>query len=300
MRSNLYEALREALGVAVASARPLSGGCIGEVYLVGLEAPLEDGGTRRVVAKVDQSSAPRLDVEGFMLEYLAGHSALPVPHVFHASPGLLVMAHVEGESHFSSSAQRHAADVLAALHAIAAPQHGLERPTLIGGLEQPNPRTDSWIEFFGDHRLRYMAEEGVREGCVPRAIYKRLVQFVERLGDFIEEPPHPSLLHGDAWTTNILAAEGRITAFLDPAIYHGHPEIELAFTTLFSTFGQHFFDRYHELRPIPAGFFEGAGGKPGAPGRKDIYNLYPLLVHARLFGSSYLGGVESTLRGFGF
>ena len=93
------------------------------------------------------------------------------------------------------------------------------------------------------------------------------------------------------WTSNILATGDRVTGFIDPAIYYANPEIELAFTTLFGTFGDWFFERYREINPIQPGFFHG---------RRDIYNLYPLLVHVRLFGGSYVNSVESTLRRFGF
>ena len=86
-------------------------------------------------------------------------------------------------------------------------------------------------------------------------------------------------------------SDGRVTAFIDPAVYYGHPETELAFITLFNTFGDPFFDAYHALRPIRPGFFEL---------RRDIHNLYPLLVHARLFGSSYLDGVERVIARLGF
>lgn len=88
----------------------------------------------------------------------------------------------------------------------------------------------------------------------------------------------------------MLAENGRITAFLDPAIYYAHPEIELAFTTLFGTFDHAFFSRYHEKRPIAPDFFEA---------RRDIYNLYPLLVHVRLFGGSYVHSVTRILEQFG-
>ena len=77
---------------------------------------------------------------------------------------------------------------------------------------------------------------------------------------------------------------------IDPACYRAHAEIELAFTTLFSTFGDRFFARYREERPIAPGFFEA---------RRDLYNLYPLLVHVRLFGGHYRQAVRSTLRRFG-
>ena len=285
MASTLTSQLEETLGVTPRRVRPLSGGCIGEVYAV----DLEDGD--RVVAKVDQSSKPRLDVEGYMLQYLASHSALPVPAVRHTSPGLLVMDFVEGDSHFGAAEQHHAAELLAALHDVRGDAYGLERPTLIGALHQRNPWADSWTAFFRDERLIYMADEAVKEHRMPGDVYKRLRKFTDAIDRFIEEPAYPSLLHGDVWTTNVLARGGRITAFIDPAIYYGHPEIELAFTTLFGTFGTPFFERYDSIRGIHPGFMEE---------RRDIYNMYPLLVHVRLFGGGYLSGIDQTLRRLGF
>ena len=79
----------------------------------------------------------------------------------------------------------------------------------------------------------------------------------------------------------------RVAAFVDPAIYFADAEIELAFGTLFATFGEEFFRRYVEHRPLAPGFFEL---------RRDLYNLYPLLVHAVLFGGSYGESVDRTLR----
>lgn len=285
MRNDLLVQIRDALGVEARKAAPLSGGCVGEVYRV----DLADG--RRAVAKADNSVQPRLDVEGYMLQYLRAHSALPVPEVYHCAPTLLLMEFVDGASQFSAEAERHAAELLAAAHGVSAPQYGLERATLIGGLHQPNTWNDSWIDFFCDERILYMAEEAVRERRMDIALFRRIKAFAARLEDFIAEPAHPSLLHGDVWTTNVLARGGRITAFIDPAIYYGHPEIELAFTTLFNTFGKKFFDHYQSLRGIEPGFFET---------RRDIYNLYPLLVHTRLFGSSYLSGVDRTITRLGF
>ena len=92
------------------------------------------------------------------------------------------------------------------------------------------------------------------------------------------------------WTGNILCRGDRIAGFVDPAVYYGDAEIELAFSTLFGTFGQPFFRRYQELRPLEPGFFEQ---------RRDLYNLYPLLVHVRLFGGSYVDSVDRTLSRFG-
>ena len=264
---------------------PLQGGCIAEVY----QLELDQG--ESVVAKVDTSSKPDLATEGDMLTFLDEHSQLPVPKVIHSSPELLVMQHLPGDSHFSNKAQAHAAELLAALHAVHGESFGFHWDTRIGALHQPNPQESSWCTFFREHRIRHMADAALQEGRMPRDLHRRLMQFCEKLDDLIEEPPAPSLIHGDVWTTNVLVQGNKITGFIDPAIYFAHPEIELAFTTLFGTFGDAFFQRYHEITPISAGFFDV---------RRDIYNLYPLLVHVRLFGAGYLGGIEKCIQRHGY
>jgi fructosamine-3-kinase len=281
----LAEELRERLGADVRRFASLHGGCIGEVY----RAELADG--RQVVVKLAQGSAAQLDGEGYMLRYLAANSALPVPEVFVAEPELLVMSYISGDSRFDRRAQEHAAELLAALHEISADRFGMERDTLIGGLHQPNPWTTTWLEFFAQHRLVYMAREGEQKRRLSAALRLRVERLAGVLDRWLQEPPRPSLVHGDVWKTNVLAQGGRVSGFLDPAIYYADAEIELAFATLFGTFGDPFFRRYQEFRPIEKGFVEE---------RCDLYNLYPLLVHVRLFGGSYVGSVEQTLRRFGF
>ena len=284
MHHSLHEQLESILGTAPTSIQPLSGGSVGEVY----RATLPDGSD--VVVKVDQGDAPCLDIEGYMLQFLREHSALPVPEVIHAAPELLIIEWVDGESHFSPRAEEHAAELLAELHSIQQPKHGLEKDTLIGSLHQPNPATGSWVDFFAEHRLLYMAGWAYKEKAMGLDTLNRIEKFASQLSRHIQEPEHPSLLHGDIWTTNILAQGDRITAFIDPAVYYGHPEIELAFIGLFNTFTTRFFDSYSAIRPIDPNFFQV---------RKDIYNLYPLLVRVRLFGGGYLRSVEATLARFG-
>jgi fructosamine-3-kinase len=277
--------IERAIGATLVDMGPIGGGCIGKVYRV----HAADG--HHFVVKADSGPAPRLDIEAFMLEYLREYSGLPVPQIIFSSPSLLVMTDLPGKSSFSAPAQTHAAELLATLHSTGAPAFGLERDTLIGGLHQPNPKTESWLNFFREHRLLYMAEQGVSSGRLSTEMAQRVARFADSLERWLREPVKPSLIHGDVWTTNVLAAGARITGFLDPAIYYADPEIELAFTTLFGTFGEPFFNRYHEISPIAPGFFEE---------RRDIYNLYPLLVHVRLFGGSYVSSVGRILSRFGF
>lgn len=264
---------------------PLSGGCIGQVYQVSLESGDD------VVVKFDAGASPKLGLEAEMLRYLRRHTRLPVPAVYHSAPHLLIMEFLPGESRFTDGAQQHAAELLAELHEVAVPLFGFEEPTLIGGLVQPNPWKTSWLDFFREARLLHMAAEAAAQGRLPGSFLSRLDAFCTHLDEWLFEPERPSLLHGDVWTTNVLAVGDRITGFVDPAIYYGHPEIELAFTTLFSTFSEPFFRRYQQLRPLPPGFHET---------RRDIYNLYPLLVHVNLFGGGYVHSIDATLRRFGY
>ena len=282
--STVRDAVENAVGGRVARMSPLSGGCVGDVYRIEMES-----GTI-LVAKAGDADAG-LGLEGWMLRYLEEHSDLPVPHVLHADGGLLVMSHIETSGGLGGASQRHAAELLAALHGVTAERYGLERATLIGGLHQPNPWMDSWRDFFRDQRLLHMGNQAMRAGRLPGRVMDRLEAFCGRLERWIEDPEAPALLHGDMWTGNVLTKGDAIAGFVDPAIYYGDPEIELAFSTLFGTFGDPFFRRYNDLRPLSPGFFEE---------RRDIYNLYPLLVHVRLFGGSYVGSVERTLGHFGF
>ena len=278
----MHRRLQTALNVDVVKTVPLLGGCIGDFRAV----DLADG--RRVVVK---AGGAELDLEGWMLTYLADHSILPVPKVLHAEDDLLVMSHVETAGGITVQAEEDAADHLAQLHGVTGTAFGLERDTLIGGLPQPNRPSERWVDFFAEHRLMHMGREAHTAGRLPAATLNRIETLCEQLGRWISEPPAPSLIHGNMWTGNVLCNNGRIAGFIDPAIYYADPEIELAFATLFGTFGDPFFKRYREHRPLAPGFFEQ---------RRDLYNLYPLLVHVRLIGGSYLITVERTLTKFGF
>ncbi|MDQ4127459.1 MAG: fructosamine kinase family protein, partial [Actinomycetota bacterium] len=200
--------VEDTLGERLKSARPLGGGCIGEVYRI----ELEDG--TPLVAKVDRRGESHLEREAYMLRYLREKSGLPVPEVYHGSKTLLLMEFVEGSSRFSDGAERHAAELLADLHGIAADSYGHERDTLIGSLDQPNPRTLSWAEFFRDHRLLYIARVAHEAGRLPAGDLERVERLAGRVDELIGEPNPPALIHGDVWSANVLAVGDRITAFL--------------------------------------------------------------------------------------
>jgi fructosamine-3-kinase len=267
-----------ALGRGVRLATPLAGGCVASV----LRADLADGSA--VVVKHGGSCYL---TEASMLGALAERSRLPVPRVLHAEPDLLILEHIDNDGRLDAGVERHAAELLAELHNTRGPSFGFDLPTLIGPLGQPCPPTDSWLEFFAEHRLRHFGALARGRGAITAPCWDALRRLADRVGEVLREPDYPSLIHGDVWGGNVLCRAGRVAAFIDPATHYAHPEVELAFGTLFSTFGAAFFERYTQLRPVEPGFFER---------RRGVYNLYPLLVHAILFGGGYGREVEANAR----
>ena len=265
----LQAEIEKAMRKRITSIAPLSAANNAQIYRFMLE------GNINLVTKVAERG---LDIEAWMLGYLKTKSKLPVPAVLYSNEHVIVMEFVPSDHTLDDACQFNAAELLADLHNVHADQFGLERDTLIGALRQPNAQTRDWPAFYGQHRLMYMAQEAHKENKIDAKVLKQAEKLAARLPQLLKDHAKPSLIHGDIWGGNILAGRGKIAAFLDPAIYYADPEIELAFIRQFNTFGDSFFRRYNELRPIRPGFFEE---------RSDIYALYPLLVHARLFGASY-------------
>jgi len=238
-----------------------------------------------------------LTAEARALEYLAQHSNLPVPRVLHCEDSLLILEEMRGRTGADPQAELHAAELLADVHGRASidRRYGLGFDVTIGPLPQPNTWADTWPDFFRAHRLHEMARHATAEGRLPSVVAHRIEALSARLDDHLPSHPVPSLIHGDIWSGNVLSKSGRITAFLDPAPYHAHAEIELAFIDLFSTFGPDFHKRYETLRGTPVDERREYMGT-----RRDVYNCYPLLVHVRIFGGHYVDSLSQTLFRIGF
>jgi len=271
------------LSERISSTSALSGGCVGEVWRVSLESG---------AAAVVKAGGNEIDQEARALRYLTEHTELPVPAILANAPGILAMEFVEtGTRGDRARIEQDAARHLAALHRITSARgFGFEWPTVIGGLIQPNEWAESWASFFGERRLVYMARLARDAGRVGGGFVCRVENLAGKLDAIIGDVDAPALVHGDVWSGNVLTNGNSVAAFIDPAIHFADREVELAFITMFGTFGDAFFERYHELFPIREGFWET---------RKNLYLLYPTLVHARLFGGGYVGSAESILAKYG-
>lgn len=176
---------------------------------------------------------------------------------------------------------------LAVLHSHTQPQFGLSFDNYIGSLPQTNTLTANGPSFFFEQRLLPQAGMALYKGLLSTPTYHALLRLGERLPSLLPND-RPALLHGDLWSGNVLTTETGHPALIDPAVYYGYREAELAFTKLFGGFDQRFYDAYDEIFPLEDGFDERVG----------LYNLYPLLVHVNLFGSGYVSGVERILKSY--
>lgn len=176
---------------------------------------------------------------------------------------------------------------LAAMHRVTMPAYGLDHDNYLGSTPQPNGWDNDWIRFFRERRLRPQIELAQRNGRLPsrrRRGLERLLEQLDRWLSGIER--QPALLHGDLWAGNVLSLPDGTPALIDPAIYYGDREAELAYTRLFGGFHAHFMAAYQEAWPLA----------PDYADRCDLYNLYHLLNHLNLFGESYGAQVDAVVQ----
>jgi len=176
---------------------------------------------------------------------------------------------------------------LAELHTKTQPDFGLDHDNFIGRLPQSNQKHNSWPEFFERERIRPQLERAIESGKIPKTYIKQAERLFHQLASIFPDEP-ACLLHGDLWSGNFISTDKNQTALIDPAVYFGNREMELAFTKLFGGFGTAFYEAYHHHYPL----------QPGFEHRTEICNLYPLLVHVNLFGGGYISQVTSILKRF--
>ena len=311
MDAQLKAALASALGSEIATARGIAGGDINRAY----EVVLADG--QRLFVKTNDRSPPGMfAAEARGLGWLGEAGALRIPQVVAVSapeePHQFLVLELVATGTPARDFDEKLGRGLAALHRHGAPGFGLDHDNFIGWLPQVNdppwePREGSqtlprrtppgkaglrprdppnaWPEFYRARRLEAQLRLAADEGRAS----SRMRQGFERLFRVLDElcgPAEPAArLHGDLWGGNLLCDARGGPCLIDPAVYGGHREIDLAMMRLFGGFGAPVFDAYDEAWPLADGHRE----------RVSLYQLYPLMVHVNLFGGSYIGSVEAAL-----
>ncbi|GAA1969707.1 fructosamine kinase family protein [Amycolatopsis minnesotensis] len=251
------------------------------VYLAAL-----DGG--RVVFVKGGAGAGAVAAESAGLHWLAEHGDLPVPEVLGADEDWLVLRYLPGGRPTAEAAARFGRG-LAATHLRGASGFGCPPPggpadAWIGLAPMRNTTHDTWAGFYAAERIQPYVRMCVDDGVFGRddaAVFDKLCARLPDLG-FAEEAP--ARLHGDLWSGNVYWADDGQAWLIDPAAHGGHREADLAMLHLFGTpFLQHIVGGYREAAQ--------EAGAPLADGWRDrvkLHQLFPLLVHAALFGGGYV------------
>lgn len=262
---------------------PVGGGCIHRVHHLCTEK-------RAYLLKWNPKPLANIfeeEVQG--LNLLAATGAVRVPQVLyvHCRPDFILLEWIQPDLDQPEWNQEQLGRQLAALHNHpAGPSYGLDHANYIGANGQTNTWHTRWAEFFRDCRLVPQMKMAAKSGALAGASLRKLEYLCAHLERWIDEDLcRPSLLHGDLWAGNVISGPAGQPVLIDPAVYYGEREAELAFTELFGGFSRRFYQAYHNAWPI----------NPGYPERRDLYNLYHLLNHLNLFGPMYAGAVKTVI-----
>jgi fructosamine-3-kinase len=255
----------------------VSGGDISAAWRVG-DAFVKTG----PVSSYDMFAA---EAEG--LVELAAAEVIRVPHVLACNTvsdtAVIALEWLDFDSP-TRETERQLGDQLAAMHRVTRDRFGWHRDNTIGLTPQHNNWADDWVDFFREHRLKFQLDLAANNGFTG-PLQTDGAKLLKRLPIFFEgHAPRPALLHGDLWGGNWASCDGAPVIF-DPAVYYGDPESDLAMTRLFGGFGSAFYDAYDAHMPPAAGCHD----------RSMLYQLYHVLNHLNLFGSTYLGRAQGLI-----
>ncbi len=262
---------------AVRSARPIGGGSINDAY----DAVLADG--RRAFVKTRDDAAPgEYAAEAAGLRWLADGGAL-VSAILEVTDAYLALEWLE-TGPLGAEAEEELGRRLAEVHRAGAERFGAtahDGPLRVGPIELATDAAADWPAFYAERLLAPLLDRAGLSAA-GRAAVERVC---ERLPDLAGPPEPPARLHGDLWSGNVLASGGR-PYLIDPAAYGGHREVDLAMLRLFGSPGPRLVAAYEEVAPLA----------PGHEERVALYQLFPLLVHAALFGGGYGRSAEAAAR----
>ncbi len=289
MGYGLERSIRDIFGanVTIAARCPVSGGDINDAFVI----TLSDG--KKAFLK-ENSNAPKdfFTAEAKGISALGASGVIRVPEVLSVGDEerhlFLLLSYVgrgdRKRDFFYDFGRR-----LALLHKAdtsdftGEQKFGFLTDNYIGASRQINTPSDSWTEFFYTCRLQPQLESAWN--YFDALMKKKINALSEHLEDRLDEPQYPSLLHGDLWNGNYMIGEDGDPVLIDPAVYVGNREADLAMTQLFGGFPDEFYTGYRDEAGIPYGYEE----------RRDLYNLYHMLNHLNLFGPAYLHGVRNII-----
>ena len=268
-------------GVKITGRTPIGGGDINDAY----ELRLSNG--ERIFMKANSKanlSFFTAEVKG--LNAIRETGAIGTPEVLavgvDGSRSFLLLSLIEQKSRINDYWETFGRE-LAAMHTAPQSTYGFDEDNFIGASPQINEPRESFLDFFRDCRLA--PQFRMADGYFSEADRKQIRKLLDNMDKYYIEPERPALLHGDLWSGNHMTGSDGKAWLIDPAVYVGHPEADLAMTELFGRCPGEFYSAYAEVSPLQSGYAD----------RRDFYNLYHLLNHLNLFGSGYLSSVRTIL-----
>jgi len=166
---------------------------------------------------------------------------------------------------------------LASIHQVKGTNYGLEINGYFGPLFQDNRPMSNWPTFYAERRLWPRLSGAISSGNIPTSTIRKVEKLIQRAPDLCGPDVPPTLLHGDAQQNNFISTESGAVV-IDPAVYYGNPEVDLAYVDYFQPVPDDVFIGYKEILPIDSGFGE----------RRDLWRVYGYLAAVEFEGSAYL------------
>lgn len=256
----------------IISTRAQSGGDINQAHILTFE-----GGESYFLKWNTSAPSTMFATEAKGLKLLSEASTnFVIPRVILNGKDFLLLSLIESRAGNPDSRFQFGVE-LAKLHKHSSVQFGLDHDNFIGKLHQRNALHKTWNDFFIQERIEPQLKLGIDSGKFPPSTSSN----IDKIHSTVEElfpTESPALLHGDLWSGNYLFTNNGKPCIYDPAVYYGHREMDIAMTRLFGGFSQEFYSGYNSEYPLADGFEH----------RTSLCNIYPILVHANLFGGGYV------------
>lgn len=260
----------------------------------GIETYLLTTSEKKYILKLNKNPTNQLTVLKKIYEDLRDIKFISLK-IYYSDNDLLLMEYFENDKNYILAIDDYEiiAKFLSELHSKKGTSYGYGYSTYLGNLIQNNEKSSSWTKFFLENRYDYYLEILLNRSLIDKRRYNKYKNFREVIKENLTEPSHPSLLHGDIWRGNILInrqAKTHTYQIIDPAIFYGDYEYELAYIYQNGTFGRGFYECYNEINKISDEFWEF---------KILIYQIIPLMQYAILENKFYLREIDKIIDYFG-
>jgi len=275
LSTTIRNKIEEKSGTKIKSVSSVSGGCISSAYRI------TDENGNNYFLKCNPSPKDLFIKESNGLTELKKADLIRVPEVIDSNEEFLLTEFIASGSRSKNFFENFGRS-FAQLHKYTGKKFGFYENNYIGSNPQLNMPDESeendWVAFYFNKRILFQFKLAEKNGYAKKELIEG-ISFLEKnihkiIGDSLEPP---SLLHGDLWGGNYIIDENGNACLVDPAVYYGNREADLAMTKLFGSFSNEFYISYNDSYPL----------KEGYEYRENLYKLYHVLNHLNLFGNSY-------------